>query len=183
MARLSGSAALFRSRLRVPLLRTCALALLLALAPAVAPAPFSRAALALESGASVALEPLTIVTDPKGPHPVDHTLSVEVMRTVQEREHGLMDRRYLPADRGMLFQFDHEQSVMMWMKDTYIPLDMIFISPAGIVTHIHENAEPLSEAIISSEGPAFGVLEVNGGYARKIGLKPGDLVRHAMFKP
>ena len=85
-----------------------------------------------------------------------------------------MYRRYMPDERGMLFDFGIEQSVMMWMKDTYIPLDMIFISPTGVVTHIHENAEPLSEAIISSEGPAFGVLEVNGGCARKIGLKPGS---------
>ena len=92
-----------------------------------------------------------------------------------------MDRRFLPADRGMLFDFGHEQNVMMWMKNTYIPLDMIFISRAGVVTHIAENAEPLSEAIISSEGRAYGVLEVNGGFARKIGLKPGDLVRHPLF--
>jgi uncharacterized membrane protein (UPF0127 family) len=176
MARLFGSAALFRSRAR-------ALALLLPFIGAVAPVPLSRVAFALDSSAAVALEPLTIVTDPKGAHPVDHSLSVEVMRTEPEREHGLMDRRYLPADRGMLFQFDREQSVMMWMKDTYIPLDMIFISRAGVVTHIHENAEPLSEAIISSQGEVFGVLEVNAGFARKIGLKPGDLVRHSLFAP
>jgi uncharacterized membrane protein (UPF0127 family) len=129
------------------------------------------------------LEPLTIVTDPKGAHPSDHPLSVEVMRTEAQREHGLMERSYLPQDRGMLFQFDREQPVMMWMKNTLIPLDMIFIARNGIVTHIHENAEPMSEAIISSEGPVYGVLEVNAGYARKIGLKPGGLVRHAMFKP
>ena len=74
-----------------------------------------------------------------------------------------------------------EQNIMMWMKNTYIPLDMIFISPKGVVTHIHENAEPMSEVIIPSDGPALGVLEVNAGYARKIGLKPGDLVRNPMF--
>ncbi len=103
------------------------------------------------------------------------------MRTPAEREHGLMDRQYLPPDRGMLFQFNREQDILMWMKDTYIPLDMIFIAPTGEVTHIHANAEPLSENIISSDGPALGVLEVNAGYARKIGLKEGDLVRHPMF--
>jgi uncharacterized membrane protein (UPF0127 family) len=69
----------------------------------------------------------------------------------------------------------------MWMKNTYIPLDMIFLSRGGVVTHIAENAEPMSEAIISSNGPAFGVLEVNAGFARRIGLKDGDLVRHGMF--
>lgn len=180
MARLFGSAALISLRAFSRPAR--AMALLLALY-AVAPFFFPQFAVALESGASVALESLTLVTDPKGAHPIDHALSVEVMRTEAEREHGLMDRRYLPADRGMLFQFDKVQGVLMWMKDTYIPLDMIFISRDGVVTHIHENAEPMSEAIISSNGPVYGVLEVNAGYARKIGLKPGDLVRHSLFKP
>ncbi|MCI4679478.1 DUF192 domain-containing protein [Rhodoblastus acidophilus] len=148
---------------------------------AAASLSFGAPALALEAAATAALEPLAIVTDPNGSHPVEHHLMVEVMRTPAEREHGLMDRRYLPPDRGMLFKFNREQNVLMWMKNTYIPLDMIFISPNGEVTHVHENAEPLSEAIISSDGPALGVLEVNAGYARKIGLKEGDLVRHPMF--
>ena len=144
-----------------------------------APGIFAREALAQEAPA--ALEPLTIVTDPKGAHRQEHHLSVEVMRTDAERERGLMDRQYLPPDRGMLFRFDREQNILMWMKNTYIPLDMIFISPKGEVVHIHANAEPMSEDIISSDGPALGVLEVNAGYARKIGLKEGDLVRHPMF--
>jgi uncharacterized protein len=156
---------------------------------AVAPNPYftpasAREALAQEAKAREdlpALEPLTIVTDPRGGHRQEHHLSVEVMRTSAEREHGLMDRRYLPPDRGMLFQFSREQNILMWMKDTYIPLDMIFVAPTGEVTHIHANAEPMSETIISSDGPAIGVLEVNAGYARKIGLKEGDLVRHPMF--
>lgn len=171
MARLFGVA---------PLRFLWALSLLL---PALAAEPVFLAppALALETGAAVALEPLTIVTDPKGDHRADHALSVEVMRTDAQREHGLMDRPYLPADRGMLFQFDREQSILMWMKNTLIPLDMIFISRTGAVTHVHENAEPMSEAVISSHGPAYSVLEVNAGYVRKIGLKPGDLVRHSLF--
>jgi uncharacterized membrane protein (UPF0127 family) len=154
------------------------LAALLVVAP-VGLAP--RPAFALDAGAPVALETLTVVTGAKSGRPVDHVLQVEVMRTEADRERGLMERRFLPADRGMLFQFDREQHVMMWMKNTYIPLDMIFLSRAGVVTHIAENAEPLSEAIISSNGPAFGVLEVNAGFARKIGLKDGDVVRHAIF--
>lgn len=176
MARKFGSAARFFLSARV-------LALLAPFFAASAPALISAPAFALKASDAVALEPLTIVTNPKGAAPVDHKLSVEVMRTEPERERGLMERRFLPADRGMLFQFAQEQNVMMWMKDTYIPLDMIFISATGVVTHIAENAEPMSEAIISSEGPVQGVLEVNAGYARKIGLKPGDLVRHPMFKP
>ena len=138
-------------------------------------------AFALDAGAPAALETLTVVTGAKDGHPVDHVLQVEVMRTEEDRERGLMERRVLPTDRGMLFHFDREQHVMMWMKNTYIPLDMIFLSRTGVVTHIAENAEPMSEAIISSNGPAFGVLEVNAGFARKIGLKDGDLVRHAIF--
>jgi uncharacterized membrane protein (UPF0127 family) len=154
----------------------CAALTLLVPVPAI-----SGAAWALDAGATAALENLTLVTDANSAHPVEHVLHVEVMRTEEQREHGLMERRFLPADRGMLFQFDHAQTVLMWMKNTYIPLDMIFLSRGGVVTHIAENAEPMSEAIISSNGPAFGVLEVNAGFARKIGLKDGDLVRHGMF--
>ncbi len=161
--------------------RFCAPLLALSVLAQVAVAVAARPALALEARSSATLEPLTLVTSAQSAHPLDHVLQVEVMRTEEERERGLMERRFLPADRGMLFDFGHEQSVMMWMKNTYIPLDMIFISRAGVVTHIAENAEPLSEAIISSEGRAYAVLEVNGGLARKIGLKPGDLVRHPLF--
>ena len=171
MARFFGSAA-----------RLLSLAGALALAaPVLATSPILTLAPAFGQEAAAALEPLTIVTDPKGAHRQEHRLSVEVMRTDAEREHGLMGRRYLPPDRGMLFRFDREQNILMWMKNTYIPLDMIFISPKGEVVHIHANAEPMSENIISSDGPALGVLEVNAGYARKIGLKEGDLVRHPMF--
>jgi uncharacterized membrane protein (UPF0127 family) len=154
---------------------------LLAMALAAWLAVAARPAQALDAGPPVALEALTLVTDAGGAHPVDHVLQVEVMRNEAERERGLMERRFLPADRGMLFDFGREQNVMMWMKNTYIPLDMIFISRAGVVTHIAENAEPLSEAIISSEGRVYAVLEVNGGLARKIGLKAGDRVRHPLF--
>ena len=165
------------SGLRLPR-RILALALL-ALAAHTLAAPTQ--VWALEAGDSTALEKLVVVTDARGAHPVEHPLQVEVMRTDEGRERGLMERRFLPVDRGMLFDFGHEQSVMMWMKNTYIPLDMIFMARNGVVTHIAENAEPLSEAIISSQGPAFAVLEVNGGLARKLGLKPGDVVRHALF--
>jgi uncharacterized membrane protein (UPF0127 family) len=157
---------------------------LLVFALFVAAAAFPCAApraLALQAGDSTMLEPATVVTGVKSGHPVDHQLRVEVMRTVEGRERGLMYRRSLPADQGMLFDFGREETVMMWMKNTYIPLDMIFLSRAGVVTHIAENAAPLSEAIISSDGPAYAVLEVNAGYARKIGLKNGDIVRHPMF--
>ncbi|ACB95183.1 DUF192 domain-containing protein [Beijerinckia indica] len=123
------------------------------------------------------LEPLAIVTASG-----DHAFSVEVMRTDEGRERGLMGRRYLPADRGMLFDFGTERPVMMWMKNTYLPLDMIFIGRAGKVVALAENTEPFSEAIIPSKAPAFAVLEVNAGTARKIGLKIGDTVQHSLFQ-
>jgi uncharacterized membrane protein (UPF0127 family) len=110
-----------------------------------------------------------------------HSFSVEVMRTPAELERGLMFRRFLPADRGMLFDFKTEKTVMMWMKNTYLPLDMIFISKAGRVVAFAENAEPLSETIIPSGKPTFSVLEVNAGVAAKIDLKVGDEVHHPLF--
>ena len=83
----------------------------------------------------------------------------------------------------MLFDFKREQPVMFWMKNTYIPLDMIFISRAGVVTGIAADAEPLSERLIPSGGPCYGVLEVNAGIAASIGVRPGDKVRHPIFMP
>lgn len=110
-----------------------------------------------------------------------HAFSVELAGTDDERERGLMYRRFMPPDRGMLFDFGREAPVMFWMKNTYIPLDMIFISRAGVVTNIVRNAEPLSERLIPSGGPCYGVLEVNGGVAASIGVEPGDKVRHPIF--
>jgi uncharacterized membrane protein (UPF0127 family) len=111
-----------------------------------------------------------------------HILQVEVMHTEQERERGLMFRKYLPKDRGMLFDFPVEQPVMMWMKNTYIPLDMVFVDHNGRVVGIARNAEPLSETIIPSGAPAAGVLEINGGEAAALGLETGDVVHHPLFK-
>jgi uncharacterized protein len=94
-----------------------------------------------------------------------------------------MDRRYMAADHGMLFEFDGDAPVAFWMKNTYIPLDMIFIARSGVVTRIVANAEPLSERVIPSGGPCAAVLELNGGTAASIGLKVGDKVRHPFFQP
>lgn len=123
-------------------------------------------------------EPLSIVTA-SGPH----KFTVEVMRTDAQRERGLMFRRFLPQDRGMLFDFKTVRPVMMWMKNTYIPLDMIFIARSGRVMGIAANAEPLSEQIIPSGVPVLAVLEVNAGTAAKIKLKIGDKVRNSLFAP
>jgi uncharacterized membrane protein (UPF0127 family) len=113
----------------------------------------------------------------------EHSFQVEIAKDDATRERGLMDRRYMAADRGMLFEFDHDAPASFWMKNTYIPLDMIFIARSGSVTHIVANAEPLSERVIPSGGPCAAVLELNGGTAAAIGLKVGDKIRHPFFKP
>jgi len=112
-----------------------------------------------------------------------HAFQVEIVNNDATRERGLMDRRYMAPGHGMLFEFDREAPVAFWMKNTYIPLDMIFIAPSGVVTHIAANAEPLSERVIPSGGPSVAVLELDGGIAASIGLKVGDKVRHPFFKP
>lgn len=108
--------------------------------------------------------------------------SVEMAVTDEERAKGLMYRRELPDGRGMLFDFTPEQTVSMWMKNTYISLDMIFIGADGRVTRVAENTEPESTRIISSGGPAKAVLEVIAGTARKYGIAEGDQVVHPLFK-
>jgi len=107
--------------------------------------------------------------------------SVEVMRTPDERSKGLMFRRELPDGRGMLFDFSPEQNVSMWMKNTYISLDMIFIRADGRILRIAENTTPESETIIPAGGPVRGVLEVIAGTAKKYGIAPGDRVAHPLF--
>ena len=112
-----------------------------------------------------------------------HAFQVEIAANEAARENGLMRRRFMPADRGMLFEFDREAPVSFWMKNTYIPLDMIFIARDGSVTRIAADAEPLSEALIPSGRPCAAVLELNGGTAARIDLKVGDKVRHRFFPP
>lgn len=112
-----------------------------------------------------------------------HAFAVEVATTDQERATGLMYRKELPEGRGMLFDFGRDQEVSMWMKNTYVSLDMIFIRSDGRILRIAENTEPLSTRIISSGGAVRGVLEVVAGTARRLGIAPGDRVAHPMFSP
>lgn len=111
-----------------------------------------------------------------------HAFSVELATTEAEREKGLMYRKSLPEGQGMLFDFHRDQEVGFWMRNTYIPLDMIFIRGDGRIWRIAENTEPLSEKIVPSNGPVRAVLEVIGGTARKLGIAPGDRVAHPIFK-
>ncbi len=107
--------------------------------------------------------------------------SVEMATTEEEKTTGLMYRKELPDGKGMLFDFSPEQQISMWMKNTYISLDMIFIRADGRILRIAENTEPLSTRIISSGGLAKGVLEVIAGTAQKYGIQPGDRVAHPLF--
>ncbi len=111
-----------------------------------------------------------------------HIFQVEVMRTPDERAKGLMFRRFMPQDRGMLFDFGRTEPVAMWMQNTYISLDMLFIRADGTVARVHHRAEPLSTQTIPSGEPVLSVLELNAGVADRIGVKPGDKVEHPLFK-
>ena len=110
-----------------------------------------------------------------------HIFSVEMATTEEEKQKGLMYRKELADGKGMLFDFSPEQQISMWMKNTYISLDMIFIRADGRILRIAENTEPESTRIISSGGPARAVLEVPAGTARKYGIAPGDRVSHPLF--
>ena len=130
-----------------------------------------------DAGRAAEVEPLEIVT-----RSGVQVFSVELAKTDKERETGLMYRKELADGRGMLFDFTPEQQVSMWMKNTFISLDMIFIRADGRILRIAENTEPQSTKIISSGGLAKGVLEVIGGTAKKYGIAPGDRVAHPLFK-
>jgi len=103
-----------------------------------------------------------------------HEFAVWIAADDESRERGLMYVHELPPDRGMLFIFERPHALAFWMKDTYLSLDLIFIDPAGRVLNVAANAIPRSLEPIRSEGDAIAVLEVLGGTARTIGLKPGD---------
>ena len=110
-----------------------------------------------------------------------HVFAVELAVSDEQRTRGLMFRRALPEGQGMLFKFEPDQVIQMWMHNTYIPLDMIFIRSDGRILRIAENTKPESDNIISSGAPARGVLEVIAGTARKLGIAPGDRVAHPWF--
>ena len=110
------------------------------------------------------------------------TLSVEVAATPERQALGLMFRTSLPDSSGMLFPYPESRELTMWMKNTYIPLDMVFIRADGTVHRIEAETEPHSERVISSQGPVTAVLELAGGAAKRMGLKPGDKVRHPHFR-
>ncbi|MGI9381999.1 MAG: DUF192 domain-containing protein [Methyloligellaceae bacterium] len=122
-------------------------------------------------------EKLTLVTA-TGRHEFD----VEIADSGESRATGLMFRRELATTRGMLFIYETAQPIHMWMRNTYISLDMVFITSAGSVFRVERNTEPFSERIIDSGGDVLAVLEVAAGTANRLQLKPGDKVLHRSFR-
>ncbi|SNY93525.1 Uncharacterized ACR, COG1430 [Cohaesibacter sp. ES.047] len=113
----------------------------------------------------------------------DHPFTVELALTDVERAKGLMYRTKMADDHGMLFDFAQSAPVYMWMKNTYIPLDMLFITKEGRIHHIVTGTTPLSESIIGSGGSVRYVLEVTKGTVARTGVRPGDFVKHQLFTP
>ncbi len=137
---------------------------------------FALSALASPYAGAATFQPLEIVT-----RNGVQVFSVELARTETEKATGLMYRKELADGKGMLFDFSPEQEVSMWMKNTFVSLDMIFIGADGRIIRIAENTEPLSTKIIPSNGLARAVLEVPAGTAQKYGIRPGDRVAHPLF--
>ena len=106
----------------------------------------------------------------------EHRFSVEVARTPREHSQGLMFRRRMAPDAGMLFVYDPPRPVSMWMRNTYLPLDMLFIAPDGRISRIVERTVPLSEENIPSRGTVRAVLELNAGTTARLGIEPGATV-------
>ena len=105
-----------------------------------------------------------------------HRFTVEVARTPEEQTYGLMNRASLAADRGMIFPYDPQIAVAFWMKNTLIPLDIIFIAPGGKILNIAANTTPMSLEPVPSAGPVEAVLELAGGRAAELGIEAGDQV-------
>lgn len=121
--------------------------------------------------------PLTIFHDGK----VVFSGQVQFADDPVERARGLMFREKMPKTQGMIFDFGGAQTAHMWMKNTYIPLDMLFLDKSGKVVTIATNARPRSLRVISSQVPVNAVLELNAGIVKQYGLQRGDQVHHAMF--
>lgn len=154
-------------------------------------------ALALAAGLALAgaAQAQQVNDDPTGPQPQlhteslsikgddgkVHTFTVEVAQTAQEQAYGLMFRSAVPADKGMLFPLDTPQVVEFWMKNTIVPLDMVFISADGTIASIAENTVPYSLRPISSGSPVTATLELQGGITAADNINVGDKVIAKQF--
>lgn len=124
-------------------------------------------------------EPLTITTRDGAVH----RFAVELALTPEQQQRGLMFREAMAADRGMLFDFGVTRPVAMWMRNTRLPLDMLFVDAAGTVAGVAADAVPYSETVIPSPRPVRFVLELNAGTARRLGIAAGDRASHPLFAP
>lgn len=110
-----------------------------------------------------------------------HDFRVEIAETPSQRDQGLMWRRQMLPGTGMLFDFERTEPVVMWMKNTYIPLDMLFITAKGLIINIARDTTPHSTDFISSAGPVLSVLELPAGTVKTLGIRAGDRVEHPIF--
>jgi uncharacterized protein len=147
------------------------LAFLISILALVGPLSFARA------DEPPKLEPLTIATESTA-----LLITAEIADTDELRNRGLMFRHRLPEGQGMLFDFGTPRPAAMWMKNTYMPLDMIFIREDGTVAAIAENTVPKSLDVISVDEPVQGVLELTAGTAKKLGMHKDDKIYHRIFK-
>ena len=123
------------------------------------------------------IEPLSVVSSSSAT-----LFSAEIADTDELRERGLMFRHVLPKDSAMLFDFGKPRPAAMWMKNTYISLDMLFVRADGTIAALAENTEPFSTQIISVEEPVKGVVELAAGTVKRLGIKRDDKVYHEIFK-
>jgi uncharacterized membrane protein (UPF0127 family) len=128
------------------------------------------------AAARIAASGLDLVTLTVASGGRSHAFTVEVARTPAQQEQGLMNRRTLAPDAGMLFPFDPPRPASFWMRNTLIPLDMIFIRPDGTIARIAANTVPLSETPVGVPDPMTAVLELRGGRAAELGISEGDRV-------
>lgn len=160
--------------------RRAALAVTAILVAGLALGPARNDAAAQETGGMpqerLAVEPLAILTNAGTVH-----FLVEMARSPAEQTKGLMFRAEVPDGTGMLFLHDPPRPVAMWMRNTPTSLDMLFIDKAGVIRKIATRTTPYSEAVIASDGPVAGVLEIRGGEAERLGIAEGDVVHHPQF--
>lgn len=142
-------------------------------APIIAAAAVLFAGIAFFAPKEASADEVRLVTDE-----ATHVIDAEIADTDEERRTGLMFREEMDEDAGMLFDFDDSRTVTMWMKNTLIPLDMLFIEEDGTILTIARNTKPLSLDVIPSGGPVRYVLELNGGTAKRLGVEPGDRVEY-----
>jgi uncharacterized membrane protein (UPF0127 family) len=128
------------------------------------------------AAAQLPVTPLTITSGEK-----THAFTVEIASTPEEIQQGLMFRESLAPNAGMLFDFGQSRPASMWMKNTLIPLDMLFMDETGKVVAIARNAVPRSTRSLGPGVPVRAVLELPGGRARELGIVPGDIVKHPIF--